>query len=142
MATTIARQDAPTFQNYVYGRWVPANSKRVACRRNPADCNDVIGYIPLASPQEVAQAVDAALQAAPAWRNCPAPARGKLLLTTASLLEQRCGEIAATLTREEGKTLAESQEEVALAVKVLEYMAGEGRRLTGETLPSEHPGRF
>jgi alpha-ketoglutaric semialdehyde dehydrogenase len=142
MATTITHQDAPTFQNYVGGRWVSANSKRVASRRNPADCNDMIGHVPLASEQDVGQAVEAGLQAAAGWRNCPAPARGKLLLTAASLLEQRSNEFATALTREEGKTLAESGEEVALAIKVLEYMAGEGRRLTGETLPSEHPGRF
>jgi alpha-ketoglutaric semialdehyde dehydrogenase len=141
MTATIQVCSDQAFQNFIGGRWV-TGANRGVIRRNPADLDDVIGHVPLTSKAEVSQAVEAALRANEKWQQVPAPARGKLLLRVARLLEERAELVATQLTREEGKTLEESRGEVEMAVKVLEYIAGDGRRLAGETLPSEQCGRF
>ena len=123
--------------NYVNGRWAPSGSQRMLERRNPARWSDVLGSAPLSTRSEVREAIDAAAQTLSAWRDTPAPARGKILLRFARLLEEHKDDSARLLTREEGKTLAESAGEIARTVNIVEYIAGEGRRLAGETLPSE-----
>jgi aldehyde dehydrogenase (NAD+) len=131
-----------TFRNFVDGRWDESDAARTVIRRNPARLPDIVGRVPLTSAADVGRAVSAARRAQTGWRRVPAPARGKLLLKAAQLLEARAADIAHAITREEGKTLAESLGEVEMSVRVLEYIAGDGRRLTGETLPSDHAGRF
>jgi aldehyde dehydrogenase (NAD+) len=87
-------------------------------------------------------AIEAAARALPAWRDTPAPLRGKILLRAAHLLEDQKEAVARLLTREEGKTVSESLGEILRSSNILEFIAGEGRRLTGETLPSELPRNF
>jgi alpha-ketoglutaric semialdehyde dehydrogenase len=128
--------------NYINGRWTHSSASSALERHNPARHSDLIGYVPLSTRAEVHQAVDAAARALPAWRETPAPARGKILLRMARLLEEQKDDVARLLTREEGKTLAESAGEIARTVNIVEYAAGEARRLTGETLPSELPRNF
>ncbi|HLW80133.1 MAG TPA: aldehyde dehydrogenase family protein, partial [Terriglobia bacterium] len=123
--------------NYIDGEWIVSSSGKSLERRNPGDLGDLIGHAPLSSRQEARSAVEAATRALAAWRDTPAPVRGKIILRAARLLEEQRDEVARLLTREEGKTLAESAGEVTRSVNILEYAAGEGRRLTGETLPSE-----
>ena len=142
MASIAKNTDVPIFQHYVGGRWVSAVSNRTVLRCNPADCNDVIGSIPLAPKEEVAKAIDAAVDATQRWRATPPPNRGRFLLEAAGLVKERKSILAEIITREEGKTLSEASGEVELTVRVLEFMAGEGYRLSGETLPSEHSGKF
>ncbi len=76
----------------------------------------------------------------PAWCSTPAPARGAILFKAAQLLEERFEDVATTLTREEGKTLAESRLEVARARDILRYFGGEGWRVGGDLLPANAPG--
>ncbi len=57
-------------------------------------------------------------------------------------MEERRQELAEALTREEGKTIAESRGEIQRAINVVEFFAGEARRITGETIPSELPNNF
>jgi acyl-CoA reductase-like NAD-dependent aldehyde dehydrogenase len=130
------------FRHYVSGRWTDVDGVRLVERRNPADRDDLIGYVPLGSASHIDAAVDAAVDAAPAWRDTPAPIRGRILFNAAHLLQSCADEFATMITREQGKTLKEAAGEVQLAVKTLEYVAGDGRRMPGETLPSEHRGRF
>ncbi len=92
---------------------------------------------PLSTREEVSDAIAAAKAAFPAWRDTPAPSRGKLLGRAAAIMEQRKDELALTLCREEGKTLKESMIEVQRSIAILEFFAGEGRRISGETIPSE-----
>jgi aldehyde dehydrogenase (NAD+) len=141
MAVTVA-SDAPVFHNVIGGRRVPSDGCDVAERRNPANVDDVIGYVPLADPPAVDDAVTAAQDALGSWRSTPAPARGGILFRVAQQLRDEAERIAALVTREQGKTLDEARGEVALAVDVLEYIGGEGRRLAGETLPSMQAGRL
>ncbi len=102
----------------------------------------MLSVSPLSTRAEVGEAVAAAKAAFPAWRDTPAPTRGKILARAAALMEKRKEELARTLTREEGKTLKESLVEIQRSINILEFTAGEGRRIGGETVPSETPRNF
>lgn len=128
--------------NYVDGAWVESRSGRTLERRNPADLTDLIGYAPLSTRAEVQQAVESAQRAFPAWRSEPAPRRGKILANAARKLEEHKEDVARLISREEGKTLAEARGELGRAINILDYAAGEARRLKGETLPSELPSNL
>ena len=128
-------------KNFINGRWVESNGRKLE-RRNPANTEEVVAVIPLSTREEAREAIDAAAKAFPAWRDTPAPVRGRVIAKAAVLLEQQKEEVARLLTREEGKTLKESLGEVMKSVNILEFMAGESRRLGGETLPSELPKNF
>ena len=137
-ATTVGQ----VCRNFINGRWVESRSGRTTERRNPANLGEVVAVIPLSTREEAREAIDAAAKAFPAWRDTPAPVRGRVIARAAVLLEQQKEEVARLLTREEGKTLKESLGEVMKSVNILEFMAGESRRLGGETLPSELPKNF
>lgn len=128
--------------NFIDGKWVESKGTRTVERRNPANSDDVVGVVTLSTREETRTAVDAAVRALPAWRDMPPLQRGKIIARTALVLTQRIDEVAACLTREEGKTLSESRGEIMRSINVLEYMAGEAKRLGGETLPSELPKNF
>ncbi|GLZ07498.1 aldehyde dehydrogenase [Actinomadura sp. NBRC 104412] len=111
-------------------------------RRNPADTDDVMGPYPKATGERIDATIDAAARAQRAWAAVPAPARGDLILRAGALLRRRAGTIAATLTREEGKTLAEAKAEVEYASAVLEFIGGAGRWRVGDAAESAQPGTF
>ncbi|HKV48303.1 MAG TPA: aldehyde dehydrogenase family protein [Candidatus Acidoferrales bacterium] len=135
---TTATVMAPLCRNFINGRWVESRSGRTVERRNPANSQEVVHVSPLSTRDEVTAAIAAAKAAFPAWRDTPAPVRGKVLGRAAAIMERRKDELALTLCREEGKTVQESMVEVLRSVGILEFFAGEGRRLYGETMPSEH----
>ncbi len=128
--------------NFVNGQWVESRSQRIAERRNPANFDDLVGVIPLSTREETRAAVAAAAAAFPAWRATPAPVRGRAIARAAQIMTERQQELGRMLTREEGKTLTESNGEILRSINVLEFMAGEARRMGGETLPSELPKNF
>ena len=127
--------------NFIGGEWRESKGKRVK-DFNPADTSEVVAEAPSSSASEAAEACEAALRAYPGWRGTPAPVRGQLLYRVQRRMEQRKEEIAEALTREEGKTLVEARGEVQRAINVIEFFAGEARRITGETIPSELPHNF
>ncbi|MGQ0570744.1 MAG: aldehyde dehydrogenase family protein, partial [Armatimonadota bacterium] len=86
--------------------------------------------------------VEAAGAAFPKWRDTPGPVRGRILFKVMEIFEREMPRLGEALTREEGKTLAESKGELMRSRNILEYTAGEGRRLRGETLPSEMANTF
>ncbi|MBI4483365.1 MAG: aldehyde dehydrogenase family protein [Acidobacteria bacterium] len=133
---------AETYRNLINGRWVTSSSTRSVRNLNPADTTEVLGVVPLSTGQDVEAAVRAAQEALEGWRETPAPQRGQIVARAAQLLTARKEEVARALTREEGKTVSESLGEVLKSINVLDYMAGEGRRLAGETLPSELTNNF
>jgi aldehyde dehydrogenase (NAD+) len=114
---------------------------RTAPNVNPAT-GETIGSYAMGTVDDVKAAVAAAKAAQPAWRKMPAPRRGAILAKAATWLTEHLDHVAATLTAEEGKTLSEARGEVQKAINVLEFTAGEGRRLNGETIPSELPSTF
>ena len=142
MATATQVSKGATCPNYVDGQWVESRSGKTLERRNPANHNDLIGQAPLSSREEIRAAVDAARRAFPGWRDTPAPLRGKHVMRAAHIMTEQQDELARLLTREEGKTLGEARGEILRTINILEYTAGEARRLTGETLPSELPFNF
>lgn len=142
MGTTTQVSKGATCPNYVNGQWVESRSGKTLERRNPANLNDLLGHAPLSSREEIRAAVDAAGRAFPGWRDTPAPVRGQQVMRAARILAEQTDELARLLTREEGKTLSEARGEILRTINIMEYTAGEARRLTGETLPSELPRNF
>jgi acyl-CoA reductase-like NAD-dependent aldehyde dehydrogenase len=126
----------------INGQWVEASSGERYEHRNPANLNEVVGTLAKGTAEDTRQAIDAARAALPTWGNMPPPQRGVILDKAAQILTARLDEIAATLTREEGKTLAEAKGEVARARDILRYFAGEGWRLGGEVYPSNAAGEL
>ena len=133
---------ADLFKNYIGGQWVEAKSRKTFENRNPAKRDDVIGLFPASGPQDVDDAVTAAKRAFPKWRLVPAPKRGEILYRVGELLRQHKEEIARIMTREMGKILKETRGDVQEGIDTAFYAAGEGRRLFGETTPSELPDKF
>lgn len=129
-------------RNWIRGEWVEAESGETTPNRNPADIDDVLGHWPRSSAADARAAADAAAAALPAWRDMPAPERAKFVQRWVTILDARREEVARALTREEGKTLAEARGEVQKSIQILEFIAGEGRRMHGQTVPSDHRRTF
>ena len=130
------------FKNYIDGKWLPAQAGKVFENRNPANRNDLIGLFPASDQDDVDTAVAAAKKAFANWRLVPAPKRGELLYRVGDLLRAHKEEIARIMTREMGKVLKETRGDVQEGIDTAYYVAGEGRRLFGETTPSELPDKF
>src|SRR6202034_2880528 len=140
MAT--ATSAATLCRNYINGKWVESRSTKIVERRNPANTDEVVARIPLSTREEMKEAIAAAKAAFPAWRETPAPNRGRILFNATRLMQEQKEELARLLTREERKALKDSLGEVQRAINITEFMAGEARRLNGETLTSELPKNF
>jgi acyl-CoA reductase-like NAD-dependent aldehyde dehydrogenase len=130
-----------TLKNFIGGKWRDSTGSRVK-DVNPADVSDVVADAPSSTAAEATEACEAAARAFEGWRQTPAPVRGQILFKVQRRMEERRQELAEALTREEGKTLAESRGEIQRAINVIEFFAGEARRITGETIPSELPHNF
>lgn len=133
---------AELFKNYIDGRWVESESGKTFENRNPANRHDLIGVFSSSGAQDVDKAVSAAKNAFPKWRLIPAPKRGEILYRVGELLRKRKEQIARIMTREMGKILKETRGDVQEGMDTAFYAAGEGRRLFGETTPSELPDKF
>jgi alpha-ketoglutaric semialdehyde dehydrogenase len=132
----------PTYHNLIGGEWVPAASGKTTLNLNPADHSDVVGSFPTSSAEDVNKAVAAAKKAFVTWRLVPAPKRAEILLRTGVLLQERKEKYARDMTREMGKVLAETRGDVQEAIDEAFYVSGEGRRLFGQTAPSELKDKF
>src|SRR5689334_24169074 len=131
-----------TYRNFIGGNWIESSSSRIVNNINPANTDDVLGSVRQATREGAIAAVDPSSEAFRGWRNTPAPARGKILALAARLMEEHKQELAEILTREEGKTIAESRGELQRSINVAEFCAGESRRMNGETIFSELPANF
>jgi aldehyde dehydrogenase (NAD+) len=131
-----------TFHNLIGGQWLPAVSGKTTLNLNPADHTDVVGAFPSSHAEDVELAVAAAKEAFATWRLVPAPKRAEILVRAGVLLQQRKEQYAREMTREMGKVLAETRGDVQEAIDEAFYVAGEGRRLFGQTTPSELPNKF
>jgi alpha-ketoglutaric semialdehyde dehydrogenase len=125
------------FGNFIAGKWVESSTGKTFESRNPADHTDLVGTVALSNAADVDRAVEAAGTAYPEWMATPAPERADYLLRVALLLEQRKEELSRTMTREMGKTLKESRADVQEGIDFAHFMAGQGRRAVGETIPAE-----
>ena len=132
---------AKTFRNFIGGEWVDAASGTTFDSTEPATGAHV-GTFPRSSATDVDRAVEAARDAWASWRLVPAPKRAEVLYRFAALLGERKAELAELMSREMGKVLVEAGGDVQEAIDMSLYMAGEGRRLFGQTTPSELPDKF
>ncbi len=137
----MATLGAKTFQNYIAGEWVDAASGETFESTSPAN-GDAIGVFPRSSADDVERAVAAAKSAYEDWRLVPAPKRGELLFRFAHLLSEQKEDLAQLMAHEMGKVLPEARGDVQEAIDMAYYMAGEGRRMFGQTTPSELRDKF
>jgi acyl-CoA reductase-like NAD-dependent aldehyde dehydrogenase len=134
--------DVVTFHNYLDGRWRPSRSGRTFENRNPANREDVLGLFQESGPEDVEEAVGAAERAYCSWRLVPAPKRAEMLFAAAQIIAARKEDLARDMTREMGKVLEETRGDVQEAIDMTYFMAGEGRRQYGQTVPSELRDKF
>jgi acyl-CoA reductase-like NAD-dependent aldehyde dehydrogenase len=137
VATTGTRE----FKNYIGGEWVGAASGATFETVSPAD-GETLGVFPKSGVEDVDRAVDAAKEAFAHWRLVPAPKRGEILFRFAQLVTEHKAELTDLMTHEMGKVKAEAGGDVQEAIDMTYYMAGEGRRLWGQTTPSELHDKF
>ncbi|MBI4279787.1 MAG: aldehyde dehydrogenase family protein [Armatimonadetes bacterium] len=138
----VVRLEPKTYYNYIGGQWVEAVSGERYATTNPADTSQTIGSFQRSNRDDIRRAIQAAADAQPAWRRTPAPRRAEILFRTWDLLRARADEYASYITLETGKVFADAKGEVKRGTNVLEFAAGDGRRLKGETVPSELPKNF
>src|SRR5258708_5720309 len=131
-----------TYRNFVGGAWVPSASGDVFENRNPANSDDLIGVFQKSTTADVDAAVDAARRAYHHWRLVPAPRRAELLFRAAEIVAERKEALACDMTREMGKVLDETRGDVQEAIDMTYFMAGEGRRQYGQTVPSDLRDKF
>lgn len=133
------RQD---FGNFINGEWIEAQSGDTFESRNPAQRDEVLGTFARSGPADVDGAVQAAVNAYPGWMATPAPERADYLLRAGLILESRKEELSKIMTREMGKTVKEARADVQEGIDFALYMAGEGRRCFGDTIPAELPNKI
>ena len=126
---------AELFRNYINGEWVKRD--QVFADRNPANTDENVGDFVKGTAQDVRDAAAAAGAALPGWSGASGPARGNILYKAADILDRKFEQVAADMTREEGKTLPEAKGEVRRSINILRYFAGEGARMPGMLVPSE-----
>ena len=148
MTETIERTDprasaAPsTFKLFIAGEWVESVSGNTFESLNPADRRDVIGRFQAGVKADVGMAVRAAEMALPRWKATPAPKRGEILYRFGALMAEHKERLSRAMTREMGKVLDEARGDVQEGIDIAYLMAGEGRRMFGDTVPSELPDKW
>jgi acyl-CoA reductase-like NAD-dependent aldehyde dehydrogenase len=128
-----------TYQNFIHGDWVPARSGQTFQLNNPADIREVTGQYAAGTAEDALAAIQAARKAFGAWSTTTPVVRGRILSRAAQLLETRKSELSECLTREEGKTLAESTGEVQRAIDIFRFFGGLSYTIGGQTLPHDLP---
>ena len=130
------------YKNLIGGEWVASRTGKTFLNINPANSDDIVGEFHSSAAEDIDAAVRAAAEAWKTWRLTPAPKRAEIIFKTGELLTQRKEQYARDMTREMGKVLAETRGDVQEAIDTAYYMAGEGRRLFGQTTPSELRSKF
>ncbi|MBN2379421.1 aldehyde dehydrogenase family protein [candidate division WOR-3 bacterium] len=125
------------FKNFIGGKWVKSASNKTFENRNPADTSDLVGTFQLSTESDVDAAVAAAKEAYPSWRDTPAPERAEIMYKVAHIMRAQKEEIAQLMTREMGKIISETRGDMQEGIDTADFAAGEGRRMHGQTVPSE-----
>src|SRR5687767_15084573 len=130
----------PLLRSFVNGAFHDTVSEGWTEHRNPSDSDDVVARVPDGAPELVDAAVAAAAEARLRWRAVPGPTRAEHLHRWAGTIGARSDELARAISREVGKPIGEARGEVARAVVILRYYAGEAVRQIGEVIPAQAPG--
>src|SRR5690606_28639411 len=128
-------------KNYIGGRFVDGEELQKVGVYNPAN-GEELAKVPLSTKEEVNQAVEFAKKAQKEWAKVPAVKRAEFLYEIGFRLKEKKEHLAQILTKEMGKVIEEASGEVQEGIDMAFYMAGEGRRLFGETTPSELSNKF
>ena len=131
-----------TFQNYIDGQWAGSSDGKTFEQRNPANLEDVTGLWPASTRDDARRAIAAAQKAFPDWARLSPLKRADYLKAALEAMKRRRDELAEVLTRENGKTIAESKIEIDAAIKEMEFQIHEGVRLGGQTVASAFEGVF
>ncbi|GAA4226212.1 aldehyde dehydrogenase family protein [Actinomadura meridiana] len=118
-----------------------APGARVHRSTNPSRTAEVVAEVSLAGADDLVRACAVAREAQDAWRDVPAPVRGQVIAAIGRLVEANKGALARVVTREVGKPYAEALGEVQEIADTCAFFLGEGRRLYGQTVPSEMPDK-
>ncbi len=139
---TLPLKDASLLRqaNCIDGAWVQADDGAALAVRNPAT-GEVIGHVPAMGAAETRRAIEAAQKAFAGWRAMLAKDRAAILRRMAELMHANADDLAAIMTAEQGKPLAEAKGEVVYSASFLEWFAEEARRVYGDTIPQNAPGR-
>ncbi|WP_373979368.1 NAD-dependent succinate-semialdehyde dehydrogenase [Achromobacter sp. JD417] len=129
----------PELTLLIGGRAVAAGQRPSLDVIDPAT-QTVLGRLPVASPDDIDEALESAQRSFPGWRDTPALDRAAILRRTATLMRERTPRLAWLITRELGKPLAESEKEVATAAEMFEWGAEEARRTYGRLIPGRVGG--
>jgi aldehyde dehydrogenase (NAD+) len=127
-------------RSHVGGRPVDLAGNVIAST-NPAQLDDVVAQVTLGGAQTLVEAARCASGAQRAWADVPAPVRGQVIANISALVEANAEALAQLVTREVGKPIAESRGEVQEIIDTCRFFLGEGRRLYGQTVPSEMPDK-
>lgn len=137
-----AKTSQDVHHNFIGGEWVKSETGKTFKSVSPANNEIVVGQFADSNSNDLKKAVDAAEKAFKTWRKVPAPERAEVLFKAAHLLEERKDEIARNMTIEMGKVFKEAKGDVQEAIDMAKYAAGEGRRMFGQTVPSELRSKF
>lgn len=134
-------QAAPLPHTLIVDNWIAGEARPPSAgtfvRRNPANCDDIVSIAPESTAEEVQRACEHARNRARLWARTPAPERGQVLGRFARLLIAEKERLARFVSREIGKPLREARGSVQEAIDTAEFFQSEGRRLYGQTVPSE-----
>lgn len=129
------------YGHFINGEWLNNQNKKQFETINPAT-GELLARFPLGTREDVHLAIKSAREAFSQWRKTPAPERGEIILKAAQLMEKRKNELGKLVTIEMGKVIKEGLGDVQESIDFLKYISGEGRRLFGETTPSELKDKF
>ncbi|BCA27695.1 NAD-dependent succinate-semialdehyde dehydrogenase [Metapseudomonas otitidis] len=127
-------------QAYVNGQWIEADDDARFAVTNPAN-GELIAEVASLGRVETARAIDAAQAALPAWRTRTAKERSTILRRWYELIMANQEDLARLLSWEQGKPLAESRGEIAYGASFIEWFAEEAKRVYGDVIPHDKPGR-
>ncbi|BCG24686.1 glutarate-semialdehyde dehydrogenase DavD [Pseudomonas tohonis] len=127
-------------QAYVNGQWIEADDDARFAVTNPAN-GELIAEVASLGRVETARAIDAAQAALPAWRARTAKERSTILRRWYELIMANQEDLARLLSWEQGKPLAESRGEIAYGASFIEWFAEEAKRVYGDVIPHDKPGR-
>src|SRR5262245_46567087 len=131
-----------TYLNFIDGEWRAAISGKTLQTVNPADSGEIVAEYPASGKVDASAAIEAAKKSFAPWSAMTSVARGRILSKASQILESRKAELAELLTREEGKTLAESTGEVQRATDIFRFFGGLSYTLGGQTIPHDLPGNL
>ena len=125
---------------FINGEWTPGSAGDRVAVRDPAT-GGVIASMAFATKDDVLRAIAAADAAAPGWARMTAPARARVLRRWYELIVENADDLAAILTAEQGKPLAEARGEILYGAGFVEWYAEEGKRAYGDVIPTNVDGR-